>query len=104
MVASKLGLGGHREQQPSVHPNTGVASQASPFVTHEVDGSATHEQNGEKGAEDGRCLVKHVQEDGEGERGKGATEPKNILHLECSRADRKAHQPVVLSHERRGCV
>ena len=50
------------------------------------------------------AFVKRVQEDGEGERGKGAMEPKNILHPECSRADRKAHQPVVLSRERCGCV
>jgi hypothetical protein len=73
-------------------------------MTREVDGGATQEQNREKGAEDRRSLVKRRQEGREGERGQGATEPKNILHPERSRANGKTYQPITLFRERRGCI
>jgi hypothetical protein len=48
----------------------------------------------EKGAEDRLRLVKHVQEDREEVRARG--DGACILHLECSRAEGKTHQPATL--------
>jgi hypothetical protein len=86
------------------------ASPASPSMTSEVDGGVardggavrhemvawertTADRDREKGAEDRQKLTKHVREGREEGRAKDDG-PK--LHLECSRADGKAHQPTAL--------